>query len=94
MDILFVSESPKPLLDELVAVLLVSIATLVVMLLVVFLLDSIENLLSLPNAEFNGDDERGGTADDDDDDAVVGVDDVLSDRGMRNLYVETSSDDD
>jgi len=91
VDILFVSESPKPLLDELVAVLLVSIATLVVMLLVVFLQDSIENLLSLPNAEFNGDDERGGTADDD---AVVGVDDVLSDRGMRNLYVETSSDDD
>lgn len=93
MDILFVSESPKPLLDELVAVLLVSIATLVEMLFVVFLLDSIENLLSLPNAEFNGDDERGGTADDDDD-AVVGVDDVLSDRGMRNLYVEASSDDD
>jgi hypothetical protein len=94
VDTLFVSESPKPLLDELVAVLLESIATLVVMLLVVFLLDSIENLLSLPNAEFNGDDERGGTAADDDDDAVVGVDDVLSDRGMRNLYVETSSDDD
>jgi hypothetical protein len=92
VDILFVSESPKPLLDELVAVLLVSIATLVEMLLVVFLQDSIENLLSLPNAEFNCDDERGGTADDDD--AVVGVDDVLSDRGMRNLYVETSSDDD
>jgi len=94
VDVLFVSESPKPLLDELVAVLLVSIATLVVILLVVFLQDSIENLLSLPNAEFNGDDERGGTADDDDDDAVVGVDDVLLDRGMRNLYVETSSDDD
>jgi len=93
VDVLFVSESPKPLLDELVAVLLVSIATLVEMLLVVFLQDSIENLLSLPNAEFNGDDERGGT-DDDDDDAVVGVDDVLLDRGMRNLYVETSSDDD
>lgn len=82
------------MLDELIAVLLVSIATLVEILLVVFLQDSIENLLSLPNAEFNGDDERGGTADDDDDDAVVGVDDVLSDRGMRNLYVEASSDDD
>jgi hypothetical protein len=61
------------------------------MLLVVVLLDSIDNLLSLPNAEFNGDDERGGAADDDD---VVGVDDVLSDRGMRNLYVVASSIDD
>ena len=91
MDVLFISKSPKPLLEELIAVLLVSIATLVEMLLVEFLLDSIDNLLSLPNAEFNGDDERGGTADDD---ALVGVDDVLSDRGMRNLYVETSSDDD
>lgn len=91
VDVLFKSESPKPLLEELIALLLVSIATLVEMLLVVVLLDSIDNLLSLPNAELNGDDERGGTADDDN---VVGVDDVLSDRGIRNLYVETSSDDD
>lgn len=84
MDVLVISE-------ELIAPLVVSIVTLLEMLLVVVLLDSIDNLLSLPNAEFNGDDERGGTADDDD---VVGVNDVLSDRGMRNLYVATSSIDD
>jgi hypothetical protein len=84
VDVLVISE-------ELIAPLVVSIVTLLEMLLVVVLLDSIDNLLSLPNAEFNGDDERGGTADDDD---VVGVNDVLSDRGMRNLYVATSSIDD
>lgn len=87
----------KPWLEELIALLLlVSTDTLVELLLVVVLLDSMVNLLSLPIAELNGDDERGGIAatEDDDDNAVVGVDDVVSDRGMRNLYEEASSDDD